>query len=57
MIQVKIVPIHQPRASLAAIFKPAFELCKNSKVVSKMGVRVNHVTLEPIPVLVLRSAP
>src|SRR5438874_13223301 len=55
-MQIEVVPIRWSRSPVASILKASFALCEDPEVGPKMGVSMKHVSLEQIPIVILRPA-
>jgi len=55
-VQIKLIAIRGPRSAIPAVFKAALELREEPEVITEMHVCMDHIALEQIAVLILRSA-
>ena len=53
-MQIEIIPVSGSRPAVAAILQAALELREDAKVIPEVSIGMNHVTLEQIPVAILR---
>jgi len=55
LVEVKLILIGRPRTPAPSILQPAFELAKDTEGLAEMQISMEHVPLEQIPIVILRS--